>query len=168
MESMRARRSMTLPALAHNHDPRHCAPVPPAGDVRIGSQRALGHRRRLARDIDAVAPDVIERVTRRVCSVGRTVVLRFASATSRGRAARTRCRGRRRGLRGFWSRSLAWRSRTLPTTQPRNLRCSSIATTTALPVLSSTKCATRFGSAALTRAVLLGRDEGMYVLSLPD
>ena len=30
------------------------------------------------------------------------------------------------------------------------------------------RCATRFGSAALTRAVLLGRDEGLTMPLLPD
>jgi DNA polymerase-4 len=67
-----------LYALAHNLDPRRVT----TGVRRrsIGSQSALGHRRRSQADLDAVLVGLVDRVTRRLRSadrVGRTVVLRL-------------------------------------------------------------------------------------------
>jgi DNA polymerase-4 len=65
-------------ALSRNLDPR---PVQPGVRRRsIGSQTALGRRRRSATEIDALLVGVVDRVTRRMRAagrVGRTVVLRL-------------------------------------------------------------------------------------------
>src|SRR5205823_10905493 len=67
-----------LDALAHNRDPR---PVQVGRRRRsIGSQHALGRSRHTAADIDAVAAGLVDRVTRRMRSAGRsgrTVTLRL-------------------------------------------------------------------------------------------
>jgi DNA polymerase-4 len=67
-----------LHALAHNRDPR---PVVVGRRRRsIGSQCALGWRKRTPADIDSVAVGLVDRVTgrlRRAHRVGRTVVLRL-------------------------------------------------------------------------------------------
>jgi DNA polymerase IV len=67
-----------LHALAHNRDPRRVEP----GRRRrsIGSQHALGHRRRSPEEIDAVLVGLVDRVTRRLRGahrLARTVVLRL-------------------------------------------------------------------------------------------
>jgi DNA polymerase IV len=67
-----------LHALAHNRDPR---PVEVGRRRRsIGSQSALGRRRRTPEEIDAVLVGIVDRVTRRLRAAGRvarTVVLRL-------------------------------------------------------------------------------------------
>lgn len=67
-----------LDALAHNRDPRRVR----TGVRRrsIGSQQALGHRRRSGADLDAVLVGLVDRVSRRLRGadrVARTVVLRL-------------------------------------------------------------------------------------------
>ena len=67
-----------LHALAHNHDPRRVV----VGRRRssIGSQRALGRRRRTRAELDTVLLSLVERVTerlRRGRRVGRTFTLRL-------------------------------------------------------------------------------------------
>ncbi|MCW2996306.1 MAG: dinB [Conexibacter sp.] len=67
-----------LHAISHNRDPRRVR----AGHTRrsIGSQSALGSRRRTPEELDAVAIALVDRVTRRLRKggrVGRTVVLRL-------------------------------------------------------------------------------------------
>src|SRR5215216_6802796 len=67
-----------LHALAHNRDPRRVDARRRRGS--IGSQCALGWRRRSAEDVDAVLVGLVDRVTRRMRTagrVGRTVVLRL-------------------------------------------------------------------------------------------
>ena len=67
-----------LHAIAHNQDPR---PVQPRRRRRsIGSQRALGRRSRSIEEIDATLVGLVDRVTRRMRTahrIGRTVVLRL-------------------------------------------------------------------------------------------
>jgi DNA polymerase-4 len=67
-----------LHALAHNRDPR---PVEVGRRSRsIGSQSALGRRRRSPEEIDSIVVGIVDRVMRRVRAadrVGRTVVLRL-------------------------------------------------------------------------------------------
>jgi DNA polymerase IV len=67
-----------LHALAHNRDPR---PVEVGRRRRsIGSQSAFGRGRRTPTEIDAIAVGIVDRVTRRMRAagrVGRTVVLRL-------------------------------------------------------------------------------------------
>src|SRR5437764_3813792 len=67
-----------LHALAHNRDRRPVRPGRRRGS--IGSQCALGRRRRSAEDIDAVVVGLVDRVTRRMRRaerIGRTVVQRL-------------------------------------------------------------------------------------------
>ncbi len=67
-----------LHALAHNRDPRPVQARRRRGS--IGSQRALGRRRRSPEEIDTVLVGLVDRVTRRMRKakrVGRTVVLRL-------------------------------------------------------------------------------------------
>jgi len=67
-----------LHALAQNHDPR---PVQVGRRRRsMGSQHALGRRPRSRAELDAIAAELVDRVTRRLRAadrVGRTVVLRL-------------------------------------------------------------------------------------------
>jgi DNA polymerase IV len=176
-----------LHALAHNRDPR---PVQVRRRRRsIGSQRALGRSRRSPGDIDAILVALVDRVTRRMRAagrVGRTVVLRlrfddfsratrshtlpFATAetqtilaTARGLLTTAMPMIERQGLTlvGVAVGNLDDDSaiqRTLPFD-----RHSSGALDAALDEVRD-----RFGSAAVTRAVLLGRDQGLSVPLLPD
>jgi DNA polymerase-4 len=67
-----------LHALAHHQDPRHVRHTPRRRS--IGSQSALGRRRRTPDELDAVLVGIVDRVTRRMRAasrVGRTVTLRF-------------------------------------------------------------------------------------------
>jgi DNA polymerase-4 len=61
-----------LHALAHNRDPRRVRTRRRRGSV--GSQRALGRRRRSAAEIDAVLVGLADRVTRRLRAAARSVV----------------------------------------------------------------------------------------------
>jgi DNA polymerase-4 len=176
-----------LHALAHNRDPR---PVLVRRRRRsIGAQRALG---RSPRSIDAVDADVValvDRVTRRMRAagrVGRTVVLRLRFddftratrshtlpqatahtdtilATARGLLATAVPTIERQGLTliGVAVANLdddAWVQLPLPFD-----RHSGDALDAALDEVRD-----RFGSTAITRAVLLGRDPGLAMPLLPD
>jgi DNA polymerase IV len=174
-------------ALAHNRDPR---PV----DVRrrrrsIGSQRALGRAPRSADEIDAVVVGLVDRVTRRMRAagrVGRTVVLRLRFgdfsrvtrshtlpwatahtptilATARGLLASAMPMIERQGLTlvGVTVGNLE-SGRAVQLTLPFD-RLSGDALDAVLDEVRD-----RFGSKAITRAVLLGRDQGLSVPLLPD
>ena len=81
-----------LHALAHNHDPRRVRMGVRRGSV--GSQHALGRRRRSREDVDAVLMGIVDRVTRRLRAgdrVGGPSCCGSASTISRGRPARTPC-----------------------------------------------------------------------------
>jgi DNA polymerase IV len=176
-----------LHALALNHDPR---PVQPGRRRRsIGSQRALGRKPKTADEIDATLLALVDRVTRRMRAagrVGRTVILRLRfddfsrvtrSHTMAGPTAETQtilatARGllvtalpliERQGLTlvGVAVSSLGdddAMQLVLPL-DPHSAR----ALDTALDSLRD-----RFGSGAITRAVQLGRDQGMSIPLLPD
>jgi DNA polymerase IV len=176
-----------LHALALNQDPR---PVQPGRRRRsIGSQRALGSKPKTADEIDATLLALVDRVTRRMRTagrVGRTVVLRLRfddfsrvtrSHTMAGPTAETQtilatARGllvtalpliERQGLTlvGIAVSSLGDEDAmqlVLPF-DPHSAR----ALDTALDSLRD-----RFGSAAISRAVQLGRDQGMSIPLLPD
>jgi DNA polymerase-4 len=155
----------------------------------IGSQRALGRRLRPADDIDAVVLGLVDRVTRRMRAagrVGRTVVLRlrFDDFT---RATRSHTMAR---ATAHTQTILATASGLLATAMPmierQGLTLVGIAVSNlddedavqlALPLdrrsgpaldsaLDSLR--DRFGSTAVTRAVLLGRDQGLSMPLLPD
>ena len=175
-----------LHALAHNRDPR---PVDTGRRRRsIGSQRALGRSPRSPEDLEAVLIGLVERVTRRMRGAGRagrTVVLRlrfddFTRATrshtlpwptshsatilvtARALLATAMPMIRRQGI-------------TLVGVAVANLDDSGVIQLT-LPFerhngdldAALDQVRERFGTDAVTRAVLLGRDPGLTVPLLPD
>ena len=176
-----------LHALAHNLDPR---PV----DIRrrrrsIGSQRARGRRPWTPGDIDADVVALVDRVTRRMRAarrVGRTVVLRlrfddYARAT----------RSHTLPLPTASTETILIAARTLlaqslPTIRERGITLVGISVANldnadALQLLlpfdrrhqealdsALDDVRDRFGSGAITRAVLLGRDRGFSMPLLPD
>jgi len=176
-----------LHALAHNRDPR---PVDVGRRRRsIGSQRALGRSPRSPDDLDAVVIALVERVTRRMRAAdraGRTVVLRLRFddfsratrshtlpwptahthtilATARALLATARPMIERQGitLLGVAVANLD-DGGAIQLTLPFD-RHSGGALDAALDDVRG-----RFGSDAVTRAVLLGRDQGWSVPLLPD
>ncbi len=176
-----------LHALAHNYDPR---PVQVGRRRRsIGSQRALGRSRRSADELDAVLVTLVDRVTRRMRTagrVGRTVVLRlrfddFTRATRSHTLAQPTAHTESiltalRGLLAGAMPMITGQGITLLGISIANLdnddafqltlpfdRLGSGALDSALDHVRD-----RYGSAAVTRAVLLGRDPGLTVPMLPD
>ena len=176
-----------LYSLARNHDPR---PVRPRrGRGSIGAQRALGRSPRSLDDVDAALIGLVDRVTRRMRVAGRsgrTVVLRlrfedFARATrshtlpyatANTDAILTTARDllsvaapiiERRGITlvGISVANLH-DGRAVQLTLPFDRRGSE-ALDAALDEVWQ-----RFGSRALTRAVLLGRGRGVEMPLLPD
>jgi DNA polymerase-4 len=176
-----------LHALAHNQDPR---PVQVGRRRRsIGSQRALGRSPRSPDDLDAVVLGLVDRVTRRMRAagrVGRTVVLRlrfddFSRATrSHTLPAAT---GHTQTILGAVSALL---TAAMPMIEHRGLTLVGLAVSNlddddavqlalaldrhsgnALDVALDTLRG-RFGSTAVTRAALLGRDQGLSMPLLPD
>jgi DNA polymerase IV len=176
-----------LDALAHNRDPR---PVQVGRRRRsIGSQHALGRSRHTAADIDAVAAGLVDRVTRRMRTarrVGRTVTLRlrfddFSRATRSHTLVRATAHTQtvldavRRLLVTAWP-MIEHRGITLVGVAVGNLEDSRYVQL-ALPFdaqsgteLDMTLDAVRerFGTSAVTRGNLLGRDQGLTMPMLPD
>jgi DNA polymerase-4 len=175
-------------ALAHNHDPR---PIVVGRRRRsIGAQRALGRRWSCTPDeIDAVVVGLVERVTRRMRAadrVGRTVVLRlrFDDFT---RATRSYTLGDATAeTHAILEAVRRLVDRATPLIERRGLTLLGIAVGNldddgavqlTLPfdrhaggALDATldDLRTRFGSEVVTRAVLLGRDQGITMPMLPD
>lgn len=178
-----------LHALAHNRDPR---PVQVGRRRRsVGAQRALGASARWPGDVDAALIALVDRVTRRMRAagrVGRTVVLRlrFAdfSRVTRSRTlpwatahTETILATARALLTVAGSRVERERGLTLVGVAVGNLADDASAVQLPLPFdrrrASALDAALdgvrdRFGSAAVTRAVLLGRERGQPVPMLPD
>jgi DNA polymerase-4 len=175
-----------LHALAHNRDPRPVQVGRRRGS--IGSQRALGRSRRSADELDTVLVGLVDRVTRRMRSagrVGRTVVLRLRfddftratrSHTLAGATARTDAiLGAVRALHAAARPLIEQRGLTMIGIAVANL-CDAEAVQLALPFdgppmaldTALDLVRDRFGSAAVTRGVLLGRDQGLEVPRLPD
>ena len=176
-----------LHALANNVDARSVRPRRRRRSV--GSQRALGRRRRSPEEIDADLVALVDRITRRLRAskrVGRTVVLRFRFADF-SRASRSHT------LRHSTAETevvLAVARSLFAAAQPmvdqRGLTLIGVAIANLdddLPrqlcfplerddraVLDGTldEIRARFGTAAITRAVLLGRSSGLTVPLLPD
>jgi DNA polymerase IV len=177
-----------LHALAHNRDPR---PVS-RGRRRasIGSQRAIGRARtpRSPREIEAVLHGLVDRVTRRMRKagrVGRTVMLRlrfddFTRATRSHTLARPTDETWAILVTARWLLTTA-----LPLIEQRGLTLVGITVAELenadevqlrLPLgphssaldAALDEVRERFGTDAITRAVLLGRDKGLSPPLLPD
>ncbi|NJP35434.1 DNA polymerase IV [Micromonospora thermarum] len=175
-----------LHALAHNRDPR---PVQ-VGRRRssMGAQHALGRGPHSPADLDAILAGLVDRVTRRMRSAarsGRTVMLRlrFADYT---RATRSHTIGKATADTApllATARSLLRAA--LPEIERRGVTLIgvSVGNLDDAPVqpplpfdrdpgadldAAVDAVRSRFGSAALTRATLLGRDPGVEMPLLPD
>jgi DNA polymerase IV len=176
-----------LHALAHNRDPRPVQVGKRRGS--IGSQHALGRSRKTPDEIDAVVIGIVDRVTRRMRAadrVGRTVVLRLRYDDFR-RATRSHTLQEPTAqtqvvlatVRALVERELpniARRGLTLVGVSVANLENTG-STQLALPYDRHDLIALdgavdhvrdKYGSKALTRGVLLGRDTGMQMPMLPD
>lgn len=175
-----------LHALAHNRDPR---PVQVGRRRRsIGAQRALGHRMMSAQDIDATLVELVDRVARRLRTAGRqcrTVVLRlrFDDFT---RATRSHTMPRPTSdTEAFVAALRVLLATALPMIERRGLTLVGVTLANLdnvqtiqleLPFGADGRAVdgavdgirNRFGSASITRAVLLGRDPGMIVPTIDD
>jgi DNA polymerase IV len=176
-----------LHALAHNRDPRPINPGRRRGS--IGSQRALGLRRYRRDELDSTLIALVDRVTRRMRvagRVGRTVVLRlrfgdFSRATRsftlpQATAHTETILAAARGLLAAAMPELERRGATLVGISVANLQ-NDDAIQLVLPFdrrgglaldVALDEIRRRFGTDAVTRAVLLGRSQGFEVPLLPD
>jgi DNA polymerase-4 len=176
-----------LHALAHNRDLRPVVVGRRRGSV--GSQRALGWRRRSREELDASLVGLVDRVMRRLRAgerVGRTVVLRLRfddltratrSHTLEHATARTETvLDAARNLLASAMPMIARKGITLIGIAIANLDDDEAVQLT-LPFTKSSGMALdtavdevrrRFGSKSVTRGVLMGRDEGLTVPLLPD
>jgi len=178
-----------LHALARNRDPR---PVQ-VGRRRhsIGSQHALGRTPKSPDDVDAAIVELVDRVTRRMRAagrVGRTVMLRlrfddFSRATRSHTLAQATAQTRQildavRELLATARPMIERRGLTLVGISVGNLH-DDAAVQLALPLdrrrggadgldVALDDVRDKFGTSAVTRAVLLGRDQGITVPLLPD
>ena len=176
-----------LHALAHNRDPRRVR----AGRRRrsIGAQRALGRAPRPRRDLEAVLVGLTDRLARRLRAarrVCRTVTLRlrfgdFSRATrshtlSEATAQTQVILATARRLLATAMPMISRRGITLLGVALANLT-DDRAIQLAFPLDRTPRAALdaaiddirdRFGSAAIARAVLIGRDQGPTVPLLPD
>jgi DNA polymerase-4 len=176
-----------LHALAHNRDPR---PVHVRRRRRsIGSQRALGRTPKPPDEIDAIIVALVDRVSRRMRAAGRrgrTVVLRLRFDDF-SRAARSHTLPRAtaesqtilatvRGLLATATPMIENQGLTLVGVAVGNFEDDGALQLT-LPFdrhswealdAALDEVRNRFGSTAVTRAVLLGRDHGPSMPLLPD
>jgi DNA polymerase IV len=176
-----------LHALAHNRDPRPVKVGRRRGS--IGSQRAMGRSRKSLDTIDAAVVGIVDRVTRRMRAahrVGRTVVLRlrFDDFT---RATRSYTLPGATAETNAILTTTRWLLRSaLPKVERDGLTLVGISVANLendcplqLPLPIDARCTgaldaaideirERYGTAAITRAVLLGRDQGLIVPLLPD
>ncbi len=174
-----------LHSLAHNQDPR---PV----ETRkrrssIGSQRALGRRKKTWSELDAILRDIVDRVTHRMRQadrVGRTVVVRFRfddfSRATRSHTLPMATADTERILHAADTLLSDMR----PTIKQSGITMIGLSVTNlsdaravqlALPFADGTALDTaldgvrdKFGSASIGRATNVGRDTGTSVPMLPD
>jgi DNA polymerase IV len=176
-----------LHALAHNRDPRRV-------QVRrrrrsIGSQRALGRSPTSIGDLDATLLVLVDRVTRRMRDaerVGRTVVLRLRfDDFSRATRSRTIAEASA-NTEAILATARELLAIAVPMIERRGITLVGIAVSNledgravqlALPLdgagtdaldAALDEVRRRFGATAITRAVLLGRPQGVTVPLLPD
>ena len=175
-----------LHALARNRDPRR---VQGRRRRSVGAQRALGRAPRSPADLDATVVALVDRVTGRMRAagrVGRTVVLRLRFGDfSRATRSRTlpRATAQTETILAAAQELLAV---AMPMIEQRGITLVGVAVANLdddgavqlmLPVdpydgealdaaLDAVRA--RFGTAAITRAVLLGRDPGISMPLLPD
>jgi DNA polymerase-4 len=176
-----------LHALAHNRDPR---PVQVGRRRRsIGSQRALGRRPTSPEALDAIAIALVDRVARRLRAAGRvchTVVLRLRFGDY-SRATRSQTLPQATAHTQVILVTMRWLlAGAMPAIEERGVTLVGIALAglenddavqLGLPFgrhraieLDATldEVRDRFGSTAITRAVLVGHDEGISMPLLPD
>ena len=176
-----------LHALAHNLDPRPVQTGRRRGS--IGSQRALGRSRTTPESLDATVVGLVDRVTRRMRAarrVGRTVTLRlrfddFSRATRSHTLPRPTAQTHAilvtvRGLLAAAMPTVERQGVTLVGVSVGNLE-NDRELQLPLPLdpysdgaldAAVDQVRDRYGSAALTRAVLRGRGEGFSMPMLPD
>ena len=176
-----------LHALAHNYDPR---PVQVGRRRRsIGAQRALGRRPRSAAALDTIVVALVDRLSRRLRGahrVCRTVVLRLRfDDFSRATRSRTLPEATAQTT-DILSTARDLLVAAMPTIESQGLTLIGLSLTNldddgaiqlAIPFdrrrphqldAALDHVRDRFGSKAITRAVLLGRDDGPAVPLLPD
>jgi DNA polymerase IV len=174
-----------LHALAHNRDPR-----PVRVGVRrrsMGTQHALGRRRRSGAELDAVLVGIVDRIARRLRAarrVCRTIVLRLRFEDfSRATRSHTLPHATQQ-TEPILATARALLALARPTIEYKGLTLLGITLTNLEPAadvqlvlaferrraLDETidSVRDRFGTTAITRAVLLGRDQGLAVPLLPD
>ena len=174
-----------LYALARNRDPRPVRVGRRRGS--IGSQRALGRSSKSAQEIDAALVGLVDRVTRRMRKAGRagrTVVLRLRfDDFSRASRSHTLPHATFHTDR-ILATARALLAMAMPLIELHGLTLIGVAVANlddeiqlALPLDQRSDGALdraidsvreRFGTTALTRGVLLGRDQGLTVPLLPD
>jgi DNA polymerase-4 len=176
-----------LHALAHNRDPRRVQPRRRRGS--IGSQCALGRRRRSPEEVDHVLLGLVERVTgrmRKARRVGRTVTLRlrfddFSRATRSFTLSEPTAETRTvidtaRALFATATPMIERRGLTLVGIAVSNLQ-NDVPAQLVLPFdgrgglaldLAVDEIRNRYGSASIVRAILLGRSSGLTIPLLPD
>ncbi len=176
-----------LHALAHNRDRRRVQPGRRRGS--IGSQCALGGRRRSTEEVDAVLLGLVDRVTRRMRAarrIGRTVTLRlrfddFSRATrsytlSDATAETQTIADTARALLATATPTIQRRGLTLVGVSVANLE-NDCPAQLVLPFdrragleldLAIDAIRNRFGLGSITRGVLLGRETGLSIPLLPD
>ena len=175
-----------LHALAHNRDPRRVQVGRRRGS--IGAQRALGRSTRTPGALDTALVGLVDRVTRRMRTAGRagrTVVLRlrfddFTRATRSHTMTRPSARtsailATARGLLATAMPLIERQGITLIGVAVTNLQSGGGQLVLPFDPLGPSALdaalddvRARFGSAAVTRAVLLGRDTGLVMPMLPD
>jgi DNA polymerase IV len=173
-----------LHALAHNRDPR---PVHARRRRRsIGSQRALGRSRKPPAAVDADVVALVDRVTRRLRAarrVGRTVVLRLRFDDFSRATRSLTLPGPTASTHAILLGAQVLLEAAMPLIRRRGLTLVGVTVANledtgaqlALPLdpyvaldAALDEVRDRFGSDAVTRAVLLGRHQGFDVPLLPD